>query len=235
MFMDGFDTVDSHTKWELGTELRAADLNLQCGLHIHIDKIRAAGHIDDIDKAQCTFDSNGELSSITVTKPENGIVMIDNLEKLLEVFGKPDSVVSYDIESMYPHVIRVARVEDVDNKMQQPYIHGLDYITIDFKTVKQGVPFDEHVDNFIFSEWTNVDDQEAECEEAPQELCEDLPLICRSQWDRIKSWEHSLFGVSPNGIQRTRPLDVHSLHTIALQQRLLAGESEVEPEAGLQS
>jgi hypothetical protein len=223
VFIDGFDHYteeEAKTKWEFSSKLTTSDMKLDCGLHITVDKVRPAViRVDDIDKAQCSFDSNGELSSITVTKPENGIIMIDSMEKLLEIFGKPDAVVSYDIETMYPHVIRVGTLENIDTKMQQPYVQGLDYITIDFKTVRK----DE----------TNVIEDEEDPEEDTEGLCDEMPLICRSQWDSIRSWEHTLFGVAPDGVQGSRPLHVHPMHTVALQQRLLVCGSENEQETCL--
>jgi hypothetical protein len=207
-FIDGCDTVESTTKveWEFGPNLNAVDLNLQCGLHISIDKIRPAViHVDDIDKAECTFDVDGNLSTMKIIKPENGVIMIDSMEKLLEVFGKPDATISFDVNTMYPHVIRIERVENVDSKMQKPYVQGLDYITLDFKTVKEG------------SSWENVNDQEEECADQEETtgsgLCEELPLICRSQWDSIRSREQSICDVPENGIQRFRPLDVRNRRT----------------------
>ena len=149
-------------------------------------------------------------------------MFIDEVSKL---DGTPDATIDYDI-------IRV--VKGVDNKMQQPYIHGIDYITIDFRTFKHGVPTESHTDDVIFTDWIDwigVNDQEDK--ETPQGLCEDLPLICRSQWDRLGQREQSLFELPPNGLQRTRPFNAHTLHTITLRERLLSREGDSEQETGL--
>jgi hypothetical protein len=180
--------------------------------------------------------------------------LIDSEEKLIEVFGKPpcdvsgsmSGAINYDINSMYSHVIQVLRVEVEEplkftvhkNRDEDMGYKGSDIMDAGFIYCPY-VPL--QTDDEVIAYYGSQDHEEIEAieeaigEEADRSVCEEMPLLCRSQWDSARSWEHTLFGMASDGIQSSWPLNVHSMHAVALRQRLLDGGSESGPEADVQS